>query len=132
MPGVARRLAPGSFRRCFVDRIAAMHPLSPLLGVAILACVLTANYFRSAWKLGILRAFGRRQPLSWRTWTASALAACLPLAGALLALALVPTGESGQIDTTAAALAARLALCGLGLHVLGDLLVAWGAPRARS
>lgn len=109
-----------------------MHPLSPLFGVAILACVLTANYFRSAWKLGILRAFGRRHDLSWRTWTAGAIAACLPVAGALLSLAMVPTGESGQVDSSAAQLALQLSACGLVLHVVGDALVAWGSPLTRS
>ena len=59
-------------------KLSAMHPLSPLFGVAILALVLTANYFRTAWRLGILRAFGRRAPLSNRTLLAGSVAAVLP------------------------------------------------------
>ena len=105
-----------------------MHPLSPIFGVAILAAVLTTNYFRTAWRLGILRAFGRRHELSWRTLAAGSAAGCIPFAGAMLAMMIAPVGESGEVQSTAAQLAIELALCGLALHVLNDYLVRWGAP----
>jgi hypothetical protein len=108
-----------------------MHPLSPLFGVAILSGVLTANYFRTAWRLGILRAFGRREELSWRTLAAGSVAGCLPFAGAMLALMMVPMGDDGQVQSTAAQLALQLSLCGFAMHVVNDKLVSWGAAQAR-
>lgn len=107
-----------------------MHPLSPFFGIAVLSGLLAANYFRATWRLGILEAFVRRQPLHWRTRMAGTLAGCLPVTGALLALALVPTGEHGEVHSTAGHLALMLAGCGLAMHVINDALVAWGAPRA--
>jgi len=106
-----------------------MHPLSPLFGVVILAGVLTTNYFRTAWRLGILRAFGRRAPLSNRTLLAGCVAACLPFVGAVVAISLIPVGESGEIRSTAFQLAVHMALCGLIMHEANDAIVRWGAPR---
>jgi hypothetical protein len=106
-----------------------MHPLSPLFGVAILAGVLTTNYFRTAWRLGILRAFGRRAPLSNRTILAGCAAGCLPFIGAMVALALIQVGETGEIRSTAFQLAMHMALCGLIMHEANDAIVRWGAPR---
>jgi hypothetical protein len=106
-----------------------MHPLSPLFGVAILAGVLTTNYFRTAWRLGILRAFGRRARLSNRTIVAGCAAACLPFIGAMVALCLIPVGETGEIRSTAFQLAVHMALCGLIMHEANDAIVRWGAPR---
>lgn len=108
-----------------------MHPLSALFGVALLSGVLTTNYFRTAWRLGLLRAFGRRHPVSWRTLGAATLAACLPFAGAMLALTMIPTDDTGQVPVDAALLALQLTACGLALHLLNDLLVAWGMPTRR-
>ncbi|HIV72815.1 MAG TPA: hypothetical protein H9903_17895 [Candidatus Aquabacterium excrementipullorum] len=107
-----------------------MDTLSPLFGVAILALVLTANYFYTAWRMGILRAFGRRHPVTWRTLVASSLAGCLPFAGAVVAMAMVPTGAPGEPETSAALLALQLSLCGFVAHALNDVLVQWGMPQA--
>lgn len=107
-----------------------MHPLTPLFGVLVLAGVLTLNYFRTAWRLGLLRAFGRRATLNWRVLTAGSLAACLPLAGALMAMAITPTDVSGKVQASASELALMMSLCGLALHALNDAIVRWGAPRA--
>ena len=106
-----------------------MHPLSPLFGVAILSGVLTFNYFRTAWRLVILRAFGRQAPLSKRTLVAGSVAALLPVVGALVALGLVPVGESGEVKSTAFQLAMHMALCGLVMHEANDAIVRWGSPR---
>lgn len=108
-----------------------MHPLCALFGVILLAGVLTTNYFRTAWRLGLLKAFGRRQPVSWRTLGAGTLAACLPFAGAMLALSLIPTNDAGEVPTSAGQLALQLAACGLAMHLLNDALVRWGTPARR-
>lgn len=105
-----------------------MHPLSPLFGVVILAGVLTANYFHTAWRLGILRAFGRRASLSWRVVIAGCVAACLPFTGAMLALTLAPTDLTGSIQASPLEMAIEMALCGLFMHLLNDAIVTWGAP----
>ncbi|RZL09800.1 MAG: hypothetical protein EOP40_08645 [Rubrivivax sp.] len=102
--------------------------MSALFGVALLSGVLTTNYFRTAWRLGLLRAFGRRHPVSWRTIGAGTMAACLPFAGAMLALTLIPTDDTGQAHVDAAVLALQLAGCGLVMHLLNDALVAWATP----
>lgn len=106
-----------------------MDPLIPLIGVAILALILTANYFISAWRMGILRAFGRRHALSWRTLIAGSVAGCLPFAVVMVALAIVPSGAPTEADGSAAILALQLSLCGFTAHVLNDLLVNWGRAR---
>lgn len=111
--------------------LTTMHPLTALFGVAVLSGVLTTNYFRTAWRLGILRAFGRRHPLSWRTIGAGTVAACLPFAGAMLALTFIPTSETGHVQSSAAQLALQLAGCGLIMHIVNDALVRWGAPPRR-
>jgi hypothetical protein len=108
-----------------------MHPLSPLFGVAILAGVLTANYLRTAWRLGLLRALGSPGPLRQRTLAANCIAAVLPLIGAVVAFSLVPTGDTGEIRSTAFQLAAHIALCGLIMHEANDAIIRWGAPRRR-
>lgn len=107
-----------------------MHPLSPFFGIAVLSGLLAANYVRATWRLGILACFVRRQPLHWRTRMAATLAGCLPVTGALLALALVPIGEHGEVHSTAGQLALMLSGCGLAMHLINDALVAWGAPKA--
>jgi hypothetical protein len=106
-----------------------MDPLSPLFGVAILALILTGNYFYSAWRMGILRAFGRRHPLGWRTLIAGSVAGCLPFAVVMVALMIVPGEASTDVDGAAAMLALQLSLCGFTAHVLNDLLVSWGSAR---
>lgn len=108
-----------------------MHPLSPLFGVAVLAGVLTANYLRTAWRLGLLRALGRRDCLSQRTLAANCIAAVLPLIGALVAFSLVPTADTGEVRSTAFQLAMHIALCGLIMHEANDAIIRWGAPRRR-
>ncbi len=107
----------------------AMHPLCPLIGVLILSAVLTTNYFRTAWRLGILRAFGRRATLNWRVLTAGCLAGCLPFIGSVLALSIVPAGASGTIEASALGLAMEMSLCGLVMHALNDVVMAWGASQ---
>ncbi|MFT3856268.1 MAG: hypothetical protein QM742_01720 [Aquabacterium sp.] len=92
----------------------------------ILSVVLVTNFFLAAWRLGILRSFGRRHPISWHTVTAGAMAACLPFAGALLALILIPADNSADIAQAAASLAVQLAFSGLLMHVANDQIVAWG------
>lgn len=103
-----------------------MNAFAPLLGVMILSLVLVTNFFTAAWKLGILRSFGRRAPLSWHTFTAGSLAACLPFAGAILALALIPADNDVDISVAAGQLAVQLAFGGLLMHLLNDQLIAWG------
>lgn len=105
-----------------------MHPLAPLIGVLILSGVLTVNYFRTAWRLGILRAFGRRARLNWRVIIAGCVAACLPVAGALIALTLMPTDVAGNIQASPLKLAAEMAFCGWVMHLLNDAIVQWGMP----
>ena len=83
----------------------------------------------AAWRLGILRSFGRRHPISWHTVTAGTLAACLPFAGVLLALALIPADDGADIPRSAGKLAVQLAVCGLMMHLANDRLVAWGRRR---
>lgn len=106
-----------------------MDDLRPLSGVAILALVLTGNYFLTAWRMGILRAFGRRQHLSCRTVLAGSMAGCLPLAGSLVALSLMPSGAPGEAEVSALLLALQLSLCGLVTHMINDALVQWGLAR---
>lgn len=111
-----------------------MHPLSPLFGVAVLALVLTANYFRTAWKLGLLQAFGRRRPLTWRTIIAGSLAAFLPMAGAFIGMAILPAGETERLASGMGPgwMALELSVCGLGLHAVSDWLIGWGSPLSRA
>lgn len=107
-----------------------MNAFAPLIGVLVLSIVLVANFFRAAWRLGILRAFGRRHHLRWRAWLAGTMAACLPVAGALLALVLIPDDAGVDLAGEAAYLAVQLSFAGFFMHVLNDQLVAWGrAPR---
>jgi len=103
-----------------------MNALAPLIGVLVLSIVLVANFFRAAWRLGILRAFGRRHHLRWRAWLAGAVAACLPIVGALLALTLIPGDNGVDLAGEAASIALQLSVCGFVMHVLNDQLVAWG------
>ncbi len=93
-----------------------MNALAPLIGVLVLSIVLVANFFRAAWRLGILRAFGRRHHLRWRAL----------LAGALLALTLIPGDNGVDLAGEAASIAMQLSICGFVMHVLNDQLVAWG------
>lgn len=106
-----------------------MDDIRPLFGVAILALVLTGNYFLTAWRMGILRAFGRRHHLSCRTLLAGSVAGCLPLVGSLVALSIMPSGAPGEPETSALLLALQLSLCGLSMHVINDALVQWGMAR---
>lgn len=103
-----------------------MNALAPLIGVLVLSIVLVVNFFHAAWRLGMLRAFGRRRHLSWRALTAGSLAACLPFAGAVIALTLIPADNGADIAAAAAPLAVQLALAGLVIHLLNDQLVQWG------
>ncbi|WP_290872480.1 hypothetical protein [Aquabacterium sp.] len=105
-----------------------MNALAPLFGVLVLSGVLVVNFFRAAWRLGILRAFGRRHPLRWRALAAGALAACLPLVGALIALVLIPADNGMALDDSPASLALELAGSGWLMHLLNDHLVIWGGP----
>lgn len=109
-----------------------MNAFAPLLGVMVLSVVLVANFFKAAWTLGILRAFGRRQ-VPWRTLAAGALAACLPFAGAILALEMIPSDNGIDLSLSAAQLSMQLAASGLAMHLINDRLILWGAraqPRA--
>lgn len=106
-----------------------MSALAPLLGVLILSLVLVANFFRAAWKLGLLRAFGRRHHVRWRTLAAGTVAACLPFAGAILALMLIPADNGLEVGTHAGQLAVQLSTSGLLMHVLNDHLMVWGKQR---
>ena len=103
-----------------------MNALAPLLAVLVLSVVLVINFFRAAWRLGILRAFGRRHHLRWRALAAGTLAACLPIVGALLALSLIPGDNGIDLAGEAAFLSAQLSLSGFMMHVLNDRLIAWG------
>ena len=107
-----------------------MNAFAPLLGVLVLSFVLVTNFFTAAWRLGILRSFGRRKPITWHTLTAGTLAACLPFAGAFLALVLIPSDNSSDISLEAGQLAFQLSMCGLLMHVLNDKIVAWGRSAA--
>lgn len=107
-----------------------MDALAPLIGVMIMSIMLVVNFFRAAWQLGILRAFGRRHPLTWRALAAAALAACLPMLGVLLTLTLVPADDGLKVALEATELAVQLATCGFVMHLLNDQLTAWGrTPR---
>jgi hypothetical protein len=107
-----------------------MNALAPLIGVMVLSLVLVTNFFNAAWRLGILRAFGRRRAISWHTVAAGTLAACLPFAGAMLALELIPADNGIDLSMSAGRLAVQLAFSGLLMHMLNDKLVAWGrAPK---
>ncbi len=106
-----------------------MNALAPLIGVMVLSFVLVTNFFLAAWRLGILRAFGRRRPIGWHTLAACALAACLPISGVLLAFELIPSDNGIDISMSAAQLALQLAFSGLLMHVINDKLVAWGRSR---
>ena len=86
-----------------------MNAFAPLIGVMVLSFVLVTNFFVAAWRLGVLRAFGRRHHLNWRALTAGSLAACLPFAGAILALMLIPSDNGVDISLSAAQLAIQLA-----------------------
>ena len=103
-----------------------MNAFAPLLGVMILSVVLVANFFTAAWRLGILRAFGRRRHISWRTLAAGALAACLPFAGAIMALMLIPSDNTIDLSQYAGPLAVQLSTSGLLMHLVNDQLIAWG------
>ena len=107
-----------------------MDALAPLIGVLIMSIALIGNFFFTAWKLGILRAFGRRRVLSWRVLTAGTLSACLPFAGAMITLAAIPADDGVKVAMSAAQLALELALTGFVLHLVNDQLVNWaGAMR---
>lgn len=109
-----------------------MNAFAPLLGVMVLSVVLVANFFKAAWTLGILRAFGRRQ-VRWRTLAAGSLAACLPFAGAVLALVMIPSDNNTDLSLSAAQLSIQLATSGLLMHIINDRLIIWGngaQPRA--
>lgn len=108
-----------------------MNAFAPLLGVMVLSFVLVTNFFVAAWQLGVLRAFGRRKILNWRTLTASSLAACIPFAGAILALTLIPSDNSVDISQYAGQLAVQLASCGLVMHLINDQLVSWGRQQTQ-
>jgi len=108
-----------------------MNALAPLIGVMVLSIVLVTNFFNAAWRLGILRAFGRRHPITWQTLAAGTLAACLPFAGAMLTLEMIPSDNAFDLSTSAGQLAVQLAFCGLLMHILNDKLVAWGRSPAR-
>lgn len=97
-----------------------MNSLTSMLGVVILSGVLTTNFFRAAWRLGMLRAFGRRHTLRWRALAAGTLAACLPFAGAMVGLMLIPGDSAGT-------LALQLAGSGWAMHLVNDQLIAWGS-----
>lgn len=105
-----------------------MDALAPLIGVLIMSSVLIGNFFRTAWKLGILRAFGRRRVLAWRTLAAGAIAACLPLLGTLLTLALIPADNGIEVALNAGQLAAELAGSGLAMHLINDQITLWAQP----
>jgi hypothetical protein len=105
-----------------------MNALAPLLGVLIMSAVLVGNFFRTAWRLGILRSFGRRHPVTWRTLAAGAMAACLPFAGVLVTLILVPSDNDAHIDMSAWQLALELAGSGLLMHLLNDQIMLWAKP----
>jgi len=104
-----------------------MNAFAPLLGVMVLSVVLVANFFKAAWTLGILRAFGRRHQVRWRTLAAGSLAACLPFAGALLALVMIPSDNNIDLSLSAAQLSVQLATSGLLMHVINDRLIIWGS-----
>ncbi|WP_374317227.1 hypothetical protein [Aquabacterium sp.] len=105
-----------------------MTPISSLVGVLVLAVVLLTNYFRAAWKLGILKAFGRRKDVSWRTLAAASLAGCLPFLGCMVAMVMLPSPVAGEVPDNAAILALQLAASGLLMHLINDKLMWWGAP----
>lgn len=109
-----------------------MNALAPLIAVMILSVVLVTNFFLAAWRLGILRSFGRRHPISWHTVAAGTVAACLPFAGVLVALTIIPADNSVDISQSAAQLAVQLAICGLVMHVANDQIVAWGRANRAS
>ena len=102
-----------------------MDALAPLIGVLIMSTVLVANFFRTAWVLGVLRAFGRRGVLAWRTLAAAAMAACLPMIGAVATLGLVPADNGVRVASHAVALAVQLGAVGLILHTVNDVIMAW-------
>ena len=102
-----------------------MDALAPLIGVLIMSIALIGNFFFTAWKLGILRAFGRRRVLSWRVLAAGTLSACLPFAGAMITLAAIPADDGVKVAMNAAQLALELALTGFVLHWLNDQIVSW-------
>ena len=95
-----------------------------------MSIALIGNFFFTAWKLGILRSFGRRRPLSWRVLAAGAMSACLPFAGALITLAAIPADDGMKVAMNAAQLAFELGLTGFVLHLVNDQIVQWaGAMR---
>jgi len=105
-----------------------MTPISSLIGVLVLAVVLLTNYFRAAWKLGILKAFGRRSMVSWRTLIAATAAGCLPFIGCMVAMVMLPAPVAGEIPDNAGLLAVQLSASGLLMHLINDKLMLWGAP----
>jgi hypothetical protein len=108
-----------------------MNAFAPLIGVMVLSLVLVTNFFNAAWRLGILRAFGRRRHVSWHALAAASMAACLPFAGAILALELIPSDNAVDLSLSAGQLAVQLAFSGLLMHVVNDKLVAWGRSAIR-
>ena len=108
-----------------------MNAFAPLIGVMVLSFVLVTNFFMAAWRLGILRAIGRRRQLHWRPLAAGALAACLPFAGAILALSLIPGDNGVDISQTALQLAIQLAGSGLVMHLINDQLILWGRQQTQ-
>ncbi len=108
-----------------------MNPVTPFIGIIVLCVALTVNFFRAAWKLGILRAFGRRKTVRWRTLIAGALAACLPFTGAMAAMLIVPAADgSNTVPISALDLSWQLALAGLVIHLVNDKLMHWGTGKA--
>lgn len=104
-----------------------MDALAPLIGVLVMSIALIGNFFFTAWKLGILRAFGRRHVLNWRVLAAGALTACLPLAGAMITLAAIPADDGVKVAMSAAQLACELGLTGFVLHLVNDQIVNWAS-----
>ncbi|MDE1997669.1 MAG: hypothetical protein KGI91_00165 [Burkholderiales bacterium] len=110
-----------------------MNPVAPFLGVIVLSVALTVNFFRAAWKLGILRAFGRRRHLRWRTWIAGALAACLPFSGAMAAVLAIPAADTtNTIPISPLDLTWHLAAAGFVVHLVNDKLMHWGSRHHQS
>lgn len=107
--------------------LGGMDALAPLFGVLIMSIALIGNFFFTAWKLGILRAFGRRHSLSWRVLAAGAMSACLPFAGVMITLAAIPADDGVKVAMNAAQLAFELGLTGFVLHVVNDQVVNWAS-----
>ncbi|HET8869747.1 MAG TPA: hypothetical protein VFM48_04830 [Aquabacterium sp.] len=109
-----------------------MNPVAPFIGVVVLTVALTINFFRAAWKLGILRAFGRRRSLRWRAWIAGALAACLPFSGAMAAMLAIPANDAtNTVPISAIDLTWHLVAAGFIVHLVNDKLMHWGSRSHR-